>query len=219
MRVLDAIVEENSNDPRIKHITLWSDSCIPQNRNSIFSTAIKVFLKKHPLVHTLEHKFCQPGHSSIQEVDNLHSQIEHLCRGSEIYSPIGLIRLLKRVNRSNPMRLLQMKLDDFKDFAAIAQMGDYKLVPFTKVKSLLYEQNQPKLVKYKTSFTSDWVEVNVIERRTRAGLCEPQFEVRDPGLAKPSGGLSEAKKADIKAMLKFMPLNDKDFMSSLVKDT
>ena len=70
-----------------------------------------------------------------------------------------------------------------------------------------------------TPITSDWVEVNVIERRTRAGLSEPQFEVRDPGLAKPSGGLSEAKKADIKAMLKFMPLNDKDFMSSLVKDT
>ena len=47
---------------------------------------------------------------------------------------------------------------------------------------------------FNTEFNCDWVEVNVIERRTRAGLSEPQFEVRDPGLAKPSGGLSEAKK-------------------------
>ena len=79
MKLLDAIVKENSDDPRISHLTLWSDSCVPQNRNSIFSTAVKLFLKDHPQVLTIEHKFSQPGHSSIQEFDNLHSQIEHVC--------------------------------------------------------------------------------------------------------------------------------------------
>ena len=77
MKLLEAIVEANSDDPRIKHINLWSDSCVPQNR--FFATAVKVFLKNDPQVLTIEHKFCEPGHSTIQEVDNLHSQIEQVC--------------------------------------------------------------------------------------------------------------------------------------------
>ena len=36
MQLLDVIVENNGDDPRIKHIILWSDSCVPQNRNSIY---------------------------------------------------------------------------------------------------------------------------------------------------------------------------------------
>ena len=73
MKLLEAVVEENSNDPRIKHITLWSDSCVPHNRNSLFSTAVKVFFKCHPRVLSIVHKYYAPGHSSIQEVDNLQS--------------------------------------------------------------------------------------------------------------------------------------------------
>lgn len=96
VKILHAIVEENADDPKIKHMILWSDSCVPQNRNSHFATAIKIFLKKHPEIVSIEHKYCEPGHSCIQEVDNLHSQIETVCRHCEMYSPIGLLRMLKR---------------------------------------------------------------------------------------------------------------------------
>ncbi|KAK6183326.1 hypothetical protein SNE40_010828 [Patella caerulea] len=125
MKVLDAAVEENSHDPRVEHITLWSDSCVPQNRNSILSTAIKVFLKAHLQVQTIEHKFCQPGHSSIQEVDNLHSQIEAVCSKSEMYSPVGLVRMLKMVRRVKPLKLTQLRSDDFKDFSAISRQAQH----------------------------------------------------------------------------------------------
>ena len=35
-------------------------------------------MKHHPEVLSIMHKFCEPGHSTIQEVDNLHSQIERV---------------------------------------------------------------------------------------------------------------------------------------------
>ncbi len=210
LRLLEAIVEENSEDPRIKHIILWSDSCVPQNRNSFFASAFKVFLKNHPEILTIEHKFCEPGHSSI---DNLHSQIESVCRHSEI----GLLRMLMKVNRSNPLKVIQMKAEDFKDFSAIAREGKYVKVPFTKVKSLLFKQNEPKVLSYKTHFGDEWIAENVLERKvTRKAKHSLHFEVRDPAVAKPTSCLSQAKKDDIRDMLCFMPLADKEYMANLV---
>jgi hypothetical protein len=152
LKILEAVVEENSEDPRVKNITLWSDSCVPQNRNSFFSTAMKVFLKNHPENVSIEHKYCEPDHSSVQEVDNLHGQIEAVCHHSEIYSPLGLMWMLRKVHRSKPMKIIQMKSQDFKDFGSIAQ-GKYDRVPFTKVKSLLYKQVESKILGYKTKFS------------------------------------------------------------------
>ena len=108
---------------------------------AFFATAVKVFLKNHPQVLTIEHKFCEPGHSTIQEVDNLHSQIEQVCGNSEIYSPVGLLRMLKKVHRRKPLKLIQLRPQDFKDFHTIAQRGQY-----------LFEQKKPKVLKYKKTY-------------------------------------------------------------------
>ena len=54
---------------------LWFDSCVPQNRNSYMSM-LREFIVKNPNIDVLQQKFCEPGHSSIQEIDNVHSQIE-----------------------------------------------------------------------------------------------------------------------------------------------
>ena len=163
LKILEAVVEENSEDPRLQNITLWSDSCVFQNRNSFFLTAIKVFLKNHPNIVSIEHKYCEPGHSSIQEVDNLHSQIEAVCRHSEIYSPVGLLQMLKNVHRSKPLKIIQMRSQDFKDFGSIARKGKYDRVPFTKVESLFYKKVEPKILCYKTKFSEEWITQNVLE--------------------------------------------------------
>lgn len=61
----------NAND-----LILWSDSCVPQNRNSVISFAISSFLVNNSFVQTITLKYSTPGHSCIQEVDNIHSNIE-----------------------------------------------------------------------------------------------------------------------------------------------
>ena len=62
--------------PEAKHYITWSDSCVPRNRNSIMTTAVIYFLTQHRLVEDITMKYCVPGHSAVQDVDNMHSQIE-----------------------------------------------------------------------------------------------------------------------------------------------
>ena len=79
-----------------------------------------------------------------------------------------------------------------------------------KTKSLLFEQNKPKILRYKTKFGEDWTEVTVIQFIvTRRSIDTEPYQVPDAPVAKRSVGLSQAKKNDIKAMLKFMPPDDK----------
>ena len=122
-----------------------------------------------------------------------------------------------KVTRSNPLKVIQMKTEDFKDFSAIACEGKYVKVPFTKVKSLVLKQNEPKVLSYKSRFGNDWVTENVLERKvTRKAKDNLHFEVCDPLIAKPTSCLSQAKKDDIRDMLHFMPLIHKECMANLV---
>ncbi len=92
------------------------------------------------------------------------------------------------------------------------------MIPFTQVKSLLFKQDEQKILSYKTAFSEDWIAKNVLERKSTRQQVQNNlhFEVADPTVAKPSDGLSQAKKADISLMLKFMPPQDKEFMTNLV---
>ena len=170
VRLLEEIVADHKEDKRLKHITLWSDSCVPQNRNRMFSTAVKYFLSKHPEIKTVQHKYCEPGHSSVQEVDNLHSRIEKACGTNEIFSPLGLLRILKRVKS---LKTMQMKPEHFKDFAQIASKGSYNKLPYSRVKTLKYEQTKPRQIEYKTSFSEDWKKETVFPKpKTRKGQSQ-----------------------------------------------
>jgi hypothetical protein len=69
-KLLEEIIKMH---PSITTFTLWSDSCIPQNKNCNMSCALVSFLKRHPGVLSVMQKFGEPGHSPVQEIDNLHS--------------------------------------------------------------------------------------------------------------------------------------------------
>ena len=72
-KILERIADKH---PETKRFIPWSDSCDPQNRNQAMNLAIKEFMKAHPIIEVVEQKFCEPGPSSIQEVDNIHSLIK-----------------------------------------------------------------------------------------------------------------------------------------------
>ena len=220
IKILHAIADDHAGDPRLRHMILWSDSCVPQNRNRVFSTAIKYFLSQHPEIETIEQKFCEPGRSSIQEVDNLHSRIEKTCGPAEIYSPVSLRRILKTVNK---LQTIQMRGEDFKNFQAIAASGAYDRVPYTKVKSLQYAQNDPKSLKYKTSFLQEFQSVQIFRTtgvRGSSGLRDSSGSssldlFKGLKIAKAENKLTIDKKNDIKSMLKFMPELDRNYMSNV----
>ena len=108
--------------PALKKLTLWFDSCVPQNRDSHISVALWEFLLQHDNIQVIEQTFCESGHSSIQEVDNIHSQIEKALPPMEIWSPLGLIQTLLTVNRKRPYRVVQMHKEKFKNYGHISSM-------------------------------------------------------------------------------------------------
>ena len=96
--LIAALKKAVDDTPGLKHVILWSDSCVPQNKNSIMSFALLDFLWNTTSLESIEQKFGEPGHTSIQEIDNIHSQIEKRLKLVEVYSPISLCRVLLTVN-------------------------------------------------------------------------------------------------------------------------
>lgn len=80
--------------PKIKNITTWSDSCVPQNRNSVMVFAVGKFIEDAKKIDTITMNYSTPGHSAVQVVDSVYSKIEtEILRNNEIYSPLSLIRI------------------------------------------------------------------------------------------------------------------------------
>lgn len=105
IKVLECVIDTH---PEIKNVILWSDSCVPQNRNRVMSTAIMDFLKRHPEVETITQKFSESGHACVQDVDAAHSSIYISKKTTELFSPLRVVRMLKSVRRRNPLKIIQM---------------------------------------------------------------------------------------------------------------
>ncbi|GBN86765.1 hypothetical protein AVEN_257508-1 [Araneus ventricosus] len=133
-KILTVLTEEND----ISELITWSDSFVPQNRNSIISNSVLHFLKDNPQVKSVTMKYSLPGHSCVQEVDSVHRNIEKAMTKIDFHSPIRLIRILKQGNPRHPYRVIQMWRDDFKDFQGTAKFLNYKIVPFTSVAILKF---------------------------------------------------------------------------------
>ncbi|GBN32907.1 hypothetical protein AVEN_231839-1 [Araneus ventricosus] len=83
-KILTVLTEKND----INELITWSDSRVPQNRNSIISNSVLHFLKDNPQVKSVILKYSLPGHSCVQEVDSVHSNIEKAMDKIDFYSPI-----------------------------------------------------------------------------------------------------------------------------------
>ncbi len=125
--VLEIIIEKF---PQINSFILWSDSCIAQNKNSILTFALAHFIKNHNQITDIVLKYSAPGHSCIQEVDNIHSMIEKSFRKSEYYSLESVKRLIKSANSRKNYEVLEMKKENSKDYYSCAKLLDFKLIPF-----------------------------------------------------------------------------------------
>ena len=120
--------------PKVTELICWSDSCVPQNRNSHISQAILQFLFNNNHVKSITLKYSITGHSCVQEVDNMHKNIEDAMQVAEFYSPWSFLRLLLRVNRQKPYRVIQLSKPDFKDYMNAVKLLSFNLVPGVKMK-------------------------------------------------------------------------------------
>lgn len=219
--ILDRVLLDN---PNVKDIILWSDSCVPQNRNKIMTVAIQLFIQDHTSVNTITHKYCQPGHSEVQEVDNLHSVLEKVTSVNEIYSPLGLMRILCRSPRSKPMNVVQLRKSDMKDYHSTANLFKFDGIPFSRLKALHYSHETPMRVQYKTKFSdTTWEMYDIVSlyslRSSGNQNSRMLQQLTMPSQVTKTQVLSQEKVKDIRSMLQYMPEVDRIYIETLLQPT
>lgn len=219
VRILEETVKLK---PDVKTIITWSDSCVPQNKNAMMSTAILNFLDKNPQIESVEMKYSLSGHSAVQEVDRVHSALEKSFAISEFYSPVSLLNVIMKTSRQNPYKVIQMRDNDFLNFKKFCiSKYEFKIVPFTKVSALKFTQGST-IVGYKTSHADDlYVNVDVLKRhittrKNKNGATPNQTLTLEPKVVKQTA-LSKEKLKDLKDMLQFMPLKDREYYEKVHK--
>ena len=105
-----------------------------QNRSSIINFAIQDVLRTFLRLEKVVMTYCEPGLSTIQEVDAIHSTIEWGLKHLDLFSPIDLVRKLLKVRKTRPLNVLQVTQSKFFDFQKPAKLYKCSLVPYSNVK-------------------------------------------------------------------------------------
>lgn len=220
IRILKRIMMDN---PGLKRLILWSDSCVPQNKNSVMSFALQHFLNSNSSkeLEIIEQKFSEPGHGNVQEIDAAHSCIERYLRHIEIWSPLHLIQLLSRMPKEwkNEFIVLQMRPSDYLNYQLISSSINYSNLPYTKVKHIIYDKNSPN-VSYSKVFGEGQKETLKLDHakarvKKTKGIFQLPIEVPPVKL---TASIPELKKKHLKEMLPYIPVErDQEFFEFLLK--
>lgn len=197
--------------PTITRLVLWSDSCVPQNRNSHMSMALIQFLKSEEAKNIIEivQKFSEPGHGNVQEVDNIHSVIEKNIRHKEIFSPLSLKRAFLKIRSSKlQFTFLTMTGDDFLSYHQESAKLSFSQIPYSKIKYLSYQKENCERITFKTSFQRPQTSIDLMAK----GKCI----VLDLQIKPANHTLTQKKIRDIRSTYKYMPVEDKQYMEVLI---
>jgi hypothetical protein len=225
-RILHALCADH---PSLKHLILWSDSCVPQNRNSVMSTAIIKFLtESNSPIDIIEQKYSEAGHGLIQELDAIHSKIERHIKTTEIFSPVTLMRLLNSIPaKSAPLKIIQMRSKDFFNYQVAASGFNFNHIPYTKVKQLKYEAKDPMHVSYRCSFDDEFTKVRLNRTKLPRVKKSPNTTVKTSpnnihllpkvNILSAPVTLSIEKMKDLRSMYRYMPQVDVAFYKAILK--
>ena len=215
-KLLQDIVQ---NNPLVTKIITWSDSCVPQNKNSFMSTAVLSFLHSNPRISFVTMKFSLPGHSWCQEVDNIHSQLEQYFKLHPFYSPVTLLPLIRGANRHEIFHVLELKTPEVLNFGAVAHNLEFTKVPFARVHCIRFERTF--FVQFKIHHYDPFTTVNVNANENRINriffndLSELHLNLRSVEDGPLMHVLGAAKILDLQKMFRWMRPEDIAFYNSI----
>ena len=98
-------------------VTLWSDGCTYQNRNSTVSSAILYFLRSGEKTNLKEvhQKYLTKGHTQM-EADSMHASIETNSSKIEVFTPSEWESVIKTARRNSPYRVSQLQYTFWQKF-------------------------------------------------------------------------------------------------------
>lgn len=212
--LLEKLLEER---PNVKTIILWSDSCVPQNKNSHMSAALLYFLKKHPTVEGITQKFQVPGHSCVQEVDAMHSVLDRHLNKLELHSPLAIFKAIKNVRSKKPYKLTIMQKQHFLDFKMLSKCMTLTNVPYKNVVQIAYENNV-NIVKFKLKFSEVSLHpVSLLKGSCRQNSTKTFLQgIPDPIVQSPPENLPQDKIAHIRSLANHFSAVDLQFWKCII---
>lgn len=118
---LDEQVNKNTN---IKTITIWSDGCGAQNRNSTLISSIATWSQAHKV--TVFFKYLEKGHTQM-EVDSVHSKIETYQKNLDLSVPADYCTAIQKARKSPfPYRYNHLDYSFFKNYEAIQTVSSVR---------------------------------------------------------------------------------------------
>ncbi|KAK4875572.1 hypothetical protein RN001_011994 [Aquatica leii] len=225
VQILEKVV---SNHPEINEIITWSDSCVPQNRNSLVSVAVTDFLTRYPNIRMITMKYSITGHSCIQVVDNIHSRIEKAMKVTDIWSPLSFMRLLLKVERRKSFCVINMKAAYFKNYKKTASVFKYDKILYTKICQLRFIQGekfklQYKIIDHSTEFITVYVNPPKLTRTGKQSIVNKDNSsianfVIAPAENIKTKSVTANKIKHIEFAYKWMPLEDQQYMRCLISE-
>lgn len=149
----DYITKETGDS---KQLTIYSDGCTYQNRNSTLSNLLLHMAVTRQM--NITQKYLEPGHTQM-ECDSIHSTIEQALVNKEISSPANYVEAIKNARRKQPYKVKYLDHNFFHDYSGLKYYQSIR--PGTKagdpvvtdLRQLIYLPDGN--IKYKLSHTGE----------------------------------------------------------------
>ena len=196
--------------PNATHITMFSDTCGGENRNSQMSTMCMHAVQQMPNLEVLEQKYFEPGHSEM-EADSMHSAIYTASKKAQIQTPFdwdNVIRLAR--HKSAPYvveRLTHADFINWKEYSKEREWQNFthntkkERVHWLRIRQIRYTKSKTGCFEYKYSFNEDeeYMQVQTLacRRSDRNVQSLPFTEMALPLCYQSELPISVAKKNDL----------------------
>ena len=114
---------KQQDEKGVSEVTLFSDGCVGQNKNTITITALLYFIQNARSVQNVAVYFFVTDHGQ-SEGDSMHSTIERRVRSlPELFLPSQLATTIQMARKiKTPYVVKEVSTDDIKDFKSLAAL-------------------------------------------------------------------------------------------------
>ncbi|KAK3915730.1 Lon protease-like protein, mitochondrial [Frankliniella fusca] len=208
----------------VTKLTIFSDCCAGQNRNSTICMTNFIVLQEHPSIQEINHIFLIPGHTFMPEVDGKHAVIEkYKKRLEKINVPDEWYTAVKQAGMTDPTNFPDGKfkvthVTSFYDVASLAKeelvrrkkCTDKEPLNYLDTHWWKYSRNNIGMVHVKSSFSeeAEFRTLSFLRRGVRADRLPPLLPcLQALPAVRP---ISEQKKKDLISLLCYL---NKEFHS------
>lgn len=191
------------------------------------SLALMYFIRNtESNIKHIEQKFSEPGHGNLQDA---HSLIERSIKNIDIYSLLGLVRMILNIRSKNKFHVLQMKKENFFNYRSISSQFQFNEIPYSKIKYIMYDTSME--IKFKNRFTQNVTnKVTICRQKTPRSAKRRKTHTKDNNLEqnniliqvpmlKEERTISARKHKDLNDMMKYMEEGtDKKFYNTIIRN-